>query len=150
MIAAERIKNPQLLDILRRWWEEKYQLPWNHEAAQELTIFELLIGFWEDHYNKNPMAAKRTASGEVFFSTGDPLIDKWEREISMGLDPDLLEGKSPEEREREERALQRLIARRQKVQHAESALGDGFSEDYSDALAELPVIGSNVSKDSNG
>jgi hypothetical protein len=144
MIAAERVKNPQLLDMLRQWWEEKYHLPWTHETCQELSVFELMVMFWEDYYRKNPTDAKRTASGEVFFNTGDPLLDKWEKEIAMGIEPDLMEGLSHEEREKEKKALERLIARKNKTKQAEEELGDGFSEDYTSLLDEMPVLGSNV------
>lgn len=130
--------------MLRQWWEEKYQIPWNHESAQSLSLLEMLIAFWEDYYNKHPLDAKRTPTGEVFFNTGDPLIDKWEREIAMGIEPDLLEGLPPEARAREEAALQRLFARQGVTQMAEEAIGEGFEEDYSTLLAELPVIGSGV------
>ena len=104
----------------------------------------MLVMFWEDYYHNNPIDAKRTPSGEVFFSTGDPLIDKWEREISMGIEPDLLEGLSPEQREKEQKALTRLLVRKGKMQLAEEEIGDGFEEDYSSMLAELPVLGSGV------
>ena len=104
----------------------------------------MLILFWEDHYRKHPLDAKRTATGEVFFNTGDPLLDKWEREIAMGLEPDLLEGLPPEEREREKRALARLVAQKNQTDQANSTIGDGFTENYESALAELPVLGSRV------
>lgn len=136
--------------MLRRWWEEKYKVPWTHDAAQELTAFEMLVLFWEDYYTKNPIEAKRTASGEVFFSTGDPLIDKWEKEIAMGLEPDLQEGLPPEEREKEREALERLTQRRFQMQQADSALSGGFHEDYTQTLEDIPHIGSGVPGVSKG
>lgn len=100
--------------------------------------------FWEDFYRKNPIEAKRTKDGNVFFSTGDPLIDKWEREIAMGLEPDLLEGMSPKEREKERKALERMQQGKEKIKLAEQEIGDGFSEDYTSILSEVPVLGSGI------
>jgi hypothetical protein len=102
--------------------------------------------FWEDHYRRNPVDARRTERGEVVYTTGDPLIDKWERELEMGLEPDLTEGLSPEEREKEHRALERIKARKNKLKQVSEELGEGFTEDYSQMSAELPVIGSQVRK----
>jgi len=114
--------------------------------VQRMTPLELLILFWEDYYHKNPIDAKRTESGEVFFETGDSLIDKWEREIAMGLEPDLLEGMPPEEREREAAALERLLARQGKIEQAEASIGEGFEDDYTEMLAAgmPPILGSAV------
>ena len=81
-----------MLDLLRRWAEEKYRLPWNHDCIQSMTMFELLIGMWEDHYKENKIDSFRQADGEVLLETGDPLIDKWERELAQDLTPDLTEG----------------------------------------------------------
>lgn len=129
MIAAERVKNPGILDILHRWIEKKYNLPWTHNAFQELTLLELLTMFWEDYYQKHPVDARRTKDGHVVFSnTGDSLIDKWEKEIAMGLDPDLLEGVSVEEREKERRAFDRLRQVGDVVKRLE--VEEGFSDDY--------------------
>lgn len=82
--------------FLRRWWVQKYKLPWTHEAAQELTWFELLTEWWEDYYDRNPKELRKRFAdddGEMYFSeTGDDLIDKWERELAAGVTPDLEEG----------------------------------------------------------
>jgi len=86
--------------------------------------------FWEDYYRKNPIEARQTRDGQVVFSnTGDSLIDKWEKEIAEGLEPDLLDGVDTEERRKEEEAKARLT--QQSVQVAEEiGLADGFSETY--------------------
>lgn len=114
---------------MRRWAEAKYKIPWTHEAFQQQTLLDLLTSFWEDHYADNPLEAKRTPSGEVTFQTGDPLLDKWEREIAEGYEPDLTEGLSDKDREKERRALEKRMKRQQKVE-ASKDLGDGFSENY--------------------
>jgi hypothetical protein len=125
--------------MLRRWAEEKYQLPWNHEVFQDSTVLELLTIYWEDYYLKHPVDARRTASGHVVYQTGDPLIDKWEREQAAGLEPDLTEGLPPEERAKEKRALERL-KRRAAQREQEKTLGDGFADDYSKMAAAAPVL----------
>lgn len=51
----------------------------------------MLVSYWEDYYEEHKLEAQRNEQGEVTFSTGDPYIDKWEQELAMGLEPDLLE-----------------------------------------------------------
>ena len=98
-----------------------------------MTLLELLTDFWEDYYQKNPVDAKRLPSGEVMFQTGDPLLDKWERELAEGLEPDLMEGLSPEERAKEERAREKFSVQfKKKQEEEEKLLGDGFDDNYVD------------------
>jgi hypothetical protein len=140
MIAAARVRDPGILDLLKRWAEAKFKIPWSHEVFQGQTILELLVDFWEDYYLENKIASRTTETGQVVFSnTGDALIDKWEQEIAMGLEPDLLEGVSPEERAREEAAMERL--KKQQLQIKEIDDKEGFSEDYSTKRSELPTLG---------
>lgn len=89
--------------------------------------------YWEDYYLKHPVDARRTKGGHVVYTTGDPLIDKWERELEAGLEPDLTEGLSMMEREKEKRALERLKRRQRQDQIAEShgLKDEGFSDSYS-------------------
>lgn len=99
---------------LRRWWVGKYKLPWTHEAAQNATPFELLVELYEDHFDENPREQfdmlRNAESGEIEFEeTGDELIDKWEKELALGITPDLSEGLS-------EDVKKKLAAERQKVQ----------------------------------
>jgi hypothetical protein len=131
--------------MLRRWVEERYQLPLTHEAFQDVTPFELLVWFWEDHFENNPIEAKKVGDGnEVQFVTDDPLINKWEAEIAKGLTPDLMEGLTPEQRQKEKEALERLKTRKTQIKKTEQA-GEGFSDDYTDVatldVAGLPVLG---------
>ena len=129
---------------MRRWAEEKYHLPWNHEALQSQTLIELLVSFWEDYYEDHPLEAKKGKDGEVVFETGDQFIDKWEKELAMGLTPDLLEGLPSWHRDKAERA-QREYEKQQKA----ILEGDDFDDDggFSDAYPEpvvsphLPVLG---------
>jgi hypothetical protein len=93
--AAHNLRKPTLETSLRRWWVKKYRLPWTHECAQDSTIEELLVEYYEDFFEEHPNEARKelTVNGEFIFSdTGDPLLDKWERELSEGLSPDLEEG----------------------------------------------------------
>ena len=54
----------------------------------------MLVEFFEDYYLERPEERKEDGAPYV---TGDPLIDKWEYEISQGLTPDLSEGMSSDE-----------------------------------------------------
>lgn len=126
--------------MLRRWAESKYQIPWTHESLQQLSVLDLLIAFWEDHYQRNPMESRRGKDGKVVYgNTGDALIDKWEEELGRGLTPDLLEGLSPEQRKREKEALEKL---KQQSRRAKSeGVKDGFSENYQLERTGLPFLG---------
>lgn len=100
-IARRRRKDPTLQEVLARWWQRKYNLPWNHDLFQDRTIFDLLVEFWEDYYEQKPLEAHRNADGHVQFKdTGDPLIDKWEEQIAQGIMPDFSEGIRPEDLEK--------------------------------------------------
>ena len=111
---------------MRRWWERKFSLPWSDERAQSLTLFELTKLYWEDIYandNKALMEAARNENGEIVFEeTGDPLLDKWEKEIAMGVNPDLTEGLTPEQ-------LERMKTEKQEHARAEAGMAKLFSEE---------------------
>ena len=84
--------------MLRRWWQEKYRLPSNHELFQTSTVWELLVDFWEDYFHNNSLEAYRNEDGQIqFVETGDELIDKWEQELAEGKTPDYMEAFSPED-----------------------------------------------------
>ena len=53
--------------------------------------------FWEDYYTNNPKEVLRDVDK---FETGDPIIDRWEEEISKGIIPDLTEGMSDDQKEK--------------------------------------------------
>jgi hypothetical protein len=87
-----------MIELLSKWWSDKYRLPSNHELFQTSTVFELLTEFWEDQYYKNPLEAYRNTKGEVqFIQTGDEFIDKWEKELAEGKIPNYLESFSQEQ-----------------------------------------------------
>lgn len=76
----------------------------------------MLVEYYEDVFEQDPKALQKliesTQGVYTFGSTGDPLVDKWEREIALGLDPDLVEGLTDEQRrklEEEQRNSQRGI-----------------------------------------
>ncbi len=58
--------------------------------------------------------------------TGDPLIDKWERELAMGIEPDLLDGMSDEYRRKVEG---------KSVAEAETIIPE-FNDDYSTMISD--------------
>ena len=95
-IAKNNHRHPTLTTMLRKWWTDKYRLPWTPNNLGDLTTLDLLTEFYEDLFEKDKTAlfeASRGEDGEIMFeSTGDTLIDKWEQELAMGLEPDLTEG----------------------------------------------------------
>lgn len=97
------------MEQLAQWWEKKFNLPSNHELFLDRTIFDLLVDFHLDMFEKNPLDAHRNDDGHVQFTdTGDALLDKWEQQIADGEAPDLNEAFSPE-------AFKKLAELRQKA-----------------------------------
>lgn len=82
---------------MRIWWTKKYQKSPQSNEFKGYTIFELLVEFFEDYYDQNP--EKLRELDLPFLSTGDEFVDKWEKEISQGIVPDILEDLPPEEAE---------------------------------------------------
>jgi hypothetical protein len=106
---------------LRRFVAKKYKLPLTHECFADLTYFDLLTEVYEDYYDENPKAVLSDMKGDdgeiEFEETGDELIDKWEKELAMGLTPDLNEGLSPQ-------AKQLLEADKKKSSHVQKAVAE--------------------------
>lgn len=102
-----------------------------------MTLFELLVEFYEDIFEDNSDAmldAARDEDGEVYFEeTGDPLIDKWEREIRMGIEPDLGEAFSTEERKKLDKEKEKFRRAREARQQL-----DGIDERFDQAIKEDP------------
>ncbi len=83
--------------MLERWWINKYRLPPNHELFSDRTVYDLLVEFFEDTFEKNPLEAYRTKDGKIVFTdTGDELVDSWEQRIAKGESVDLWESFTPE------------------------------------------------------
>lgn len=83
--------------MLEKWWSKKYRLPSNHELFTSRTLFDLLVEFYDDYYDKNPLEAHRNKDGEIQFrDTGDPVVDHWEQLIADGKTPNFSEVLSPE------------------------------------------------------
>ena len=87
-----------------------------------------MVSFWEDYYSKRPVESKRLKDGKVMFKTGDPFIDKWERELAAGLTPDLLEGLPIKERDKEKQNLEKYLKQKETIKKAEELTG--FIESY--------------------
>lgn len=80
----------------------------------------------------------RGEDGEIVIDdTGDPLLDKWERELAMGLEPDLEEGLSEEEK-------QKLAGERNKSKKVRSAATEALVNDDFTQLANDPRYQSKV------
>ena len=108
-IAVEIARNPTDLEILKRWWTNKYKLPSNHELFTSQTKFELLVEYQLDIFEKNPLEVHRQADGEIqFTNTGDSLIDKWEQDLADGIMPDLTEAFNEESLEKLKRTFKKL------------------------------------------
>ena len=124
--------------MLRKWWTAKYRQTWTHKNLGDLTYLELLTEFYEDLYAKDKTAMLEDAKDEnghyAFESTGDDLIDKWERELAMGLEPDLMEGLS-------QAAIDTMDQEAVKSKRAKKQLGDLTSADdlFNDGLKANPM-----------
>ena len=92
----------------------KYSLPPTSDEYLRYTPEELIVEFFEDYFESHPAEQLQRqvheTSGQPYFVTGDPLIDKWEREIAEGREPDLDEALTPNQREVEKARLERLRA----------------------------------------
>jgi hypothetical protein len=112
------------LEILQKWWIEKYKLPWNHDLFQNRTFFDLFVEFQLDIYAKNPLEAHRNADGHVQFKhTGDTLIDKWEEQIAQGGQPDFMEAFDEE-----------AVAKLKRLRHAGERRTMGIGGSFKDVL----------------
>ena len=111
---------------MRRWWTEKYQKSHQSDEFKRYTLSALLVEFFEDYYAKHP--AKVRELDLPFLSTGDPMIDKWEREIAAGITPDLMEDLTPEDGER---LMRWSRAAYQKKMSGEINLMDSFGDSES-------------------
>lgn len=59
---------------------------------QERTLYDHLIDFYIDKFEKKPIEAHRNENGDIQFKdTGDDLVDRWEEQIANGEVPDLME-----------------------------------------------------------
>jgi hypothetical protein len=94
---------------LERWWSTKYKLPCCHSLFQETTFFEHLVDYFLDYYEANPLEQHRNEDGTIQFkATGDDLIDRWEKELSQGNTPDLMEAFSEEQKNSIIKRLERV------------------------------------------
>ena len=83
---------------LRRWWTSKYQKSPHSPDFEQYTLFELVVEFFEDYYGDH-----KTEMYDLdlpFASHGDPMVDKWEKELRAGIVPNLMEDLPPEEAEK--------------------------------------------------
>lgn len=102
----------------------------------------MLTSFWEDYYEDHKLEARKDEDGEVRFETGDPYIDKWEKEIAMGLTPDLLEDLPSWHREKEQKYLNQLAEAKRREVEGDDLDDDGFNDTYSPSLpSSVPVLG---------
>ena len=100
---------------LKRWWIQKYKLPTTHRLFQEQSWAALNLELTEDLWIReqelceqaqqhegsalnevlDQLQTVRKALGLILdfgsarITGSDPLVDKWERELAEGRDPDL-------------------------------------------------------------
>ena len=135
-------------ELVADWWSKKYNLPSNHELFQERTFFSLLVDFYADYYDRNPLEAHRNEDGFVQFKdTGDDLIDKWEQQIADGHTPDFMEGFTEEQKS----ALTRLRAKgKSRIPGQTTTFGatDAIAVDHQQRLASKlhPALNGDASK----
>jgi hypothetical protein len=98
LIARRRKLEPTLLELLSKWWRDKYSLPSNHNLFQDSTILALLTEFYEDQYYDTTLEVYRNEKGDVqFVKTRDKVIDRWEQELAEGKVPNYLDTFSEEQ-----------------------------------------------------
>ena len=133
------------LTPLRMWWTKKYQKSPRSPEYESYTIFDLMVEFFEDYYDQNKTEMYDL---DLPFSTfGDPMIEKWEKEIRSGIVPNLMEDLPPEEAEKvvnwSKKAYKKKVEKGiiaspsdgnigTRIDELEGLLGDGnsFEEDF--------------------
>jgi hypothetical protein len=106
----------------------------------------MLAAFWEDYYEDHKLEARKGKDGEVVFETGDQYIDKWEKELAMGITPDLLEDLPSWHRDKMQKEQDRLEKQSKKNYEGDDFDDDGFDDNYESELESssrkhLPVLG---------
>ena len=104
--AAQENLNNGMAGI-KKWWSDKYNLPPTHQLFLGYSISEHIQDMFEDLMLKRKEARQSleedSENSEMYLKQinninrvlgdsieiGDPLIDKWEREIEAGIIPDL-------------------------------------------------------------
>ncbi len=118
-------------EVLMKWWTKKYNLPWNHDLFQDRTLFDLMVEFQLDYFEKNPLEVHRNEDGHIQFkNTGDELIDKWEEQIARGETPSMSQDMFDDE------ALAKL-ARLRARGHARGAGLTGIGGSFKDVFDEV-------------
>ena len=107
------------------------RLPWTSEARGDVTLFELIQWYWESIFEKDPkmmLEAGRLPSGEIVIDdTGDPVLERWEKQVAAGETPDLYEGLSEAERA----GMDEEMRFRQRAREARaSLLGDDIAQGH--------------------
>jgi len=107
--AQNNVKNGMVQ--LKRWWTNKYKLPASHALFENQSSAELYLEFFEDMFAQRQeiLASLEEEGNQVDQEraykqlnainraldlpevVSDPLIDKWERELAEGKEPDFEE-----------------------------------------------------------
>lgn len=89
-------ENLRSADALRIAWQHRFGVP-AHPRFEDYTPEEIVLEMWEQHYFENPdsielrgVSRRRDPkTGFVYYVTGDPLIDSYERAFARGEVPDM-------------------------------------------------------------
>ncbi len=142
--AVHNLRKMDLQTFLRRWWVEKYKLPWTHECAQESTLEDLLVEYYEDYFHKHPEEARKELAVEgefTFDETGDALLNKWEAELARGVTPDLEEGLSPAERQKLKHERERAQQGRNDMRKL-GLIQDDYTKEDARYASKMVAVGS--------
>lgn len=96
---------------IRRWWSNKYKRPSSDPLFEQRSLSEWVSEMYEDLYERKaefqaqleddmtPLGEKSSLMarlerinkilGEDLDQVADPLVDKWEKQIQAGEEPDL-------------------------------------------------------------
>lgn len=83
MVAAAKLQSEKL----QWWWVKTYNRPLKDPLLQSYTIEELQIEHLMYAIEEDPQQAYPHGDmANVQFRTGDPVIDKWEKQLAEGSD----------------------------------------------------------------
>lgn len=84
-IAQQRLQT----DWLQTWWCRKYNRPRKDPLLAEYTHEELLIEWYEERIEIDPMNAHSQKELDAGLLTGDAVVDAWEKKIAKGKGNDI-------------------------------------------------------------
>lgn len=117
---------------MQRWWCKKFNRPRKDPLLLSYTYEELMVEYFEDLIEADPNEAFSPAAleeGRVVRTSGDPVADRWQREIAEGKAPEIVVDVPEADRER----LKRWLAKGKPVEEPslpEEISVEEFADDY--------------------